>query len=207
MIPKIIHQVWPGDDPAPTDLTVRIRRLHPDWKYYLWRPPHIPTLENEILFRKTDIYCLKSNIVRFEMLLKYGGFYADMDWICCKPFDPMLTEPYIITQEFENDTLIADYFIGCEPGWWVMQEAVDTIKRETSKLLKCKHASEIPPIAGSGMLRRIIKGKNVTVQPASDFNPYPSQPVMKAMGKHKATHLDAPGYGYHLYCHFTRLDE
>ena len=36
MIPKIIHQIWIGPKPAPTNLMNSWKNKHPDFEYILW---------------------------------------------------------------------------------------------------------------------------------------------------------------------------
>ena len=38
-IPKIIHQIWVGDNPIPDyckEFHLKMKQLHPDWEVNLW---------------------------------------------------------------------------------------------------------------------------------------------------------------------------
>ena len=52
-IPKIIHQIWLGDLPAPTTWMQTVKNHHPDYDYRLWTDDNLPTpLYNQTLFQK-----------------------------------------------------------------------------------------------------------------------------------------------------------
>ena len=56
---------------------------HPDWEYMLWTEENIPKLINYKHFVATYKLSGKANIVRYELLYRYGGVYIDADARCC----------------------------------------------------------------------------------------------------------------------------
>jgi hypothetical protein len=50
MIPKILHQIWIGPKPAPTNLMKTWKDKHPDFEYILWT-------EQEIQRRNLSLTC------------------------------------------------------------------------------------------------------------------------------------------------------
>ena len=51
MIPKIIHQIWVGDQSKrPDDLIQTWIDLNPTWKHCLWTEDNIPQLKNQEQF-------------------------------------------------------------------------------------------------------------------------------------------------------------
>ncbi len=90
-IPKIIHQVWLGS-PFPEKYKQWQKtwiEKHPGWEYMLWTDDNVKDLNlvNQELFDKTENYGPKVDILRYELLNKFGGIYADTDFECIKPFD------------------------------------------------------------------------------------------------------------------------
>jgi mannosyltransferase OCH1-like enzyme len=85
MIPKIIHQIWIGD---PTKKPINYMntwiKQHPSWDYMMWSEKEIDKL-NLVNRDKYDYYYkLKkyhgcADIVRIEVLYKYGGIYVDAE--------------------------------------------------------------------------------------------------------------------------------
>ena len=90
-IPKIIHQIWLGS-PLPAEcleLQNTWKKFHPDWEYHLWTDESIKNLPliNREIIEQTKNLGAKSDILRYEILYQFGGFYVDTDFECLKPFD------------------------------------------------------------------------------------------------------------------------
>ena len=101
-IPKKIHQVWIGEKEPPAwcvKFGEEMQAMHPDWEYKLWNESNIPKLVNQDIYDKLPKhrYCFKSDIIRYEIVYKYGGVYADMDMFCYK--------------DFFNELTYSDYFL------------------------------------------------------------------------------------------------
>lgn len=95
-IPKIIHQIWIGSSPKPTKFMKTWEDKHPYYEYICWN-------EEEIIKRKLELRCInrineieeingKADIIRWEILFKYGGLFVDADSICIEPFDYLLNQ-------------------------------------------------------------------------------------------------------------------
>ena len=51
MIPKIIHQIWLGDQSKrPNEFIKTWVDMNPSWKHILWTESNIPNLVNQIQF-------------------------------------------------------------------------------------------------------------------------------------------------------------
>lgn len=110
MIPRIIHHVWPGDDPFKYE---RWRQTwinnHPDFAFSFWTLKNIPydlllPSCRDILSRVEVRYIVKSDILRLEILRLYGGIYVDTDMESLKPL--------------EEEMLDWEAFIGLEVHGW-----------------------------------------------------------------------------------------
>jgi len=83
-IPKIIHQIWLGPKLPPSSFfhfQDHVRRLHPDWEYHLWSESDLEALEldNWDIVQKSDNYAEMSDIIRADLLDRFGGVYFDAD--------------------------------------------------------------------------------------------------------------------------------
>ncbi len=103
-IPKLVHIIWLGPKNFPVKSIKHMRSWiahHPDWTFYYWtdrdRPPPCKGMVRKMVqdFKFTQLeecYYLsdnwgeKSDILRYELLYKYGGVYSDHDANCLKPF-------------------------------------------------------------------------------------------------------------------------
>ena len=93
VIPKKIHQIWLGGE-LPEEykrLTDSWLKYNPDWEYKLWTDSDIDELEliNKKTFNSIKNLGMKSDLLRFEILNKFGGMYADVDFECLKPLDDL----------------------------------------------------------------------------------------------------------------------
>jgi len=93
MIPKIIHQIWVGDQSKrPDDLIQTWIDLNPTWKHCLWTEDNIPQLKNQEQFDAMNELAGKADILRYELLYAHGGFFIDADSECINPLDDFLTD-------------------------------------------------------------------------------------------------------------------
>lgn len=119
-IPKIIHQIWVGDNPLPAKSETyikKIKELHPEYEYKLWKNDDI-TPENFINYKyivASNKNAQKADIMRYEILYNYGGIYLDIDMEVYKSLTPLLTHSLIVCNEDDNvDIYITNAFIACE---------------------------------------------------------------------------------------------
>ena len=94
VIPKKIHQIWIGG-PLPDKYlkyTKSWKIFHPDWEYRLWTGKDVDGILSgkRKAYDTATNYGMKSDILRYEILNKYGGLYVDTDFECLKPFDDLL---------------------------------------------------------------------------------------------------------------------
>jgi len=54
------------------------------------------TPPTEIFGRPLEHFAHKADVVRLEMLMKYGGIYLDMDAVCVNCFQPLLQETFVM---------------------------------------------------------------------------------------------------------------
>lgn len=92
-IPKKIHLVWVGGQrPTMFDYFVNeIKKINDDYELIEWNDHNIDfELINQKLFNDMENLGAKSDILRFEILYKYGGIYMDYDNLQIKKFDDLL---------------------------------------------------------------------------------------------------------------------
>ncbi|HEX3978513.1 MAG TPA: FkbM family methyltransferase [Solirubrobacteraceae bacterium] len=129
MIPRIIHRVWPGEDPLPAEVQALGETWathHPGWELKLWRPSDLPPLRNQELFDAARSYALRSDIARYEVLLRYGGIYVDTDFECLRSFEDLLdgVEAFIGS---ENGIHLTNALMGAVAGHPLMEAIVAAI--------------------------------------------------------------------------------
>ncbi|OON81413.1 glycosyltransferase family 32 protein [Streptomyces tsukubensis] len=98
-LPRIFHQVWLGG-PMPERFQAYSRTWrhhHPDWEYRLWTeddldPSRSDFLTNGDAYLSLNTWSEKSDVARYEILLRHGGIYIDTDFECLRPLDGLLQD-------------------------------------------------------------------------------------------------------------------
>lgn len=116
MIPKIIHQIWLGDQSIrPDPLMKTWKDKNPDWEHKIWTEDNLPKLRNQEQFDAVDELAGKSDILRYELLYNQGGFFIDADSECVKSLSNDFTENDVFCC-FENEAtrggLLANGYLG-----------------------------------------------------------------------------------------------
>lgn len=101
LMEKIIHQTW-KDHNVPRHIYKESwqdswKNMSPDWEYKFWTDEDNERLVRDDYsmfwdtFQKVDKGVVKSDLCRILYLHKYGGIYADMDFICLRDLTPILS--------------------------------------------------------------------------------------------------------------------
>ena len=94
IIPKVIHQIWLGTNPIPSNYKYYLetwKEYHPGWEIKLWTKEDIvkENFSNIDLFWLARSYMEQSDIARYEILYRYGGLYIDTDIECFSSFNDL----------------------------------------------------------------------------------------------------------------------
>ena len=112
MIPKIIHQIWVGNDPIPDRCKFfmsKVKEMHPDWEYKLWTNKEVfeEQYKNDKFLQdwKDDIgiHFKPAHVAdrtRLLLLRDFGGVYIDADAEPIKSFNYVLDELHDKTSFF-----------------------------------------------------------------------------------------------------------
>ena len=133
-IPRILHQFW-DTSKIPTDFEEWIHSWifrHPDWEYYFWTDDEVRKLiskhypEHEALYKSYPGMLYRANAMRYFVLHRYGGVYADLDVEALRPIDFWLQGPhncFLSLENFEHayfhyeaeDPVVMNTIMACRP--------------------------------------------------------------------------------------------
>jgi glycosyltransferase involved in cell wall biosynthesis len=93
-IPRRIHRIWIGDLPKP-NLIETWKEKHIDYDFYEWDNETIKTFPFRLKkhidkFIEKGMYHGAADLIRYEVLYKYGGFVAPADSECLNSIDELL---------------------------------------------------------------------------------------------------------------------
>lgn len=179
MIPKIIHQLWIGSKPAPSNHMDTWKNKNPDFEYIRWN-------EAECIRRKMKFECQeridemeeingKADIMRWEILYKYGGVFLDADSICIEPIDDVLMSTKCFAgweHEKLRPGLIATGTMGFPPKHPFVKETIEWMKENCVSVQKTGQRAWIT--VGPGLLTRVYntgKYNEMTIFPSYTFLP------------------------------------
>ena len=107
-IPKIIHQLWIGPKSPPTKLMDTWKNKHEKegFEYIRWTEQEMNKrgFQSKLMDKVNEMEEIngKADILRWELLYEYGGFFVDADAYCIEPVT-YLIEKYKAFVGFENE--------------------------------------------------------------------------------------------------------
>lgn len=138
MIPKIIHQTYKNYDLPETYkmCQTEIQKLHPDFEYRFYTDDDMDRLmktefpEYYDKFNELPRMIMKIDMFRYFLMYKYGGLYADMDYLMFKPFD-ILNEKIVIptNRDLDNNRLtsLGNCIFASVPNHLFWKSLIDTL--------------------------------------------------------------------------------
>ena len=165
MIPKILHFVWFGVNPLPIDIVNSWKAHHGDYEIKIWTEKEVDAFKlqnkNHWVAAKNR-FNQKSDIARYEILLRYGGVYVDTDIYCMAriPDDWLSLDSFCC---FEKKYLVSNSFIACKPGHSIMKDIVNVIGLNYNyeeTIWKCTG-----PLLFTNYIKTIVDEKNKIFKP------------------------------------------
>jgi len=103
---RIIHQIWFGFIPTKRQAANDFEKMkkyrnswvinNPGWVYKCWNYSDCAKLvkyhfgEHLEMYNSYEYHIQKCDCVRYLLLYRYGGIYADVDYCCVKPWDNVI---------------------------------------------------------------------------------------------------------------------
>lgn len=133
-IPKIIHQIWIGPKKPPFKWLNSWKDKHSDWEYRLWTTTYYK-IRNQEAYNSSPRFCGKADILRYEILYDYGGFYIDADTLCLRKLDSLLSineDMLFVKHGKNNKDLLANGIMATVPKNKFFKRLIDDIPAKPS---------------------------------------------------------------------------
>jgi mannosyltransferase OCH1-like enzyme len=169
LIPRVFHQIWVGPDPFLDwfdDWRDSWARFHPQWEMRLWTDDNLPPgLRNPQVYERDRAPVERADILRLELLYRFGGVYLDADLECLKPIDPLIDGLDFFAMDIKPGR-VTNTVIGSVAGHPILDRAVSEVTPQEASARFDKTKS------GPIFLDRVVKQfPPPTVYPRATFYP------------------------------------
>ncbi len=107
LIPKTLHYCWFGGSPLPPVMKKCVeswKAVCPDYEIVEWNEDNYDVKRNRFVreAHQAGKWAFVSDVVRMDVVYRYGGVYLDTDVELIKPLDRFLYDPAFCGMEFPN---------------------------------------------------------------------------------------------------------
>jgi mannosyltransferase OCH1-like enzyme len=196
-IPRVLHQIWLGKGEMPLHQRRWRRRfaeMNPHWEMRLWTDDNLPPILNRNAWAAcgnvggTPGCVMRSDILRLELLARFGGIYLDTDVKPIRPLDDMCPPEVRAWAACEQLDIVSNAAMGFPPNHPAMWHAVAMIEES---FFERRYVGDQ---AGPGLIARVItQYDDVALYPPAYFHPTVGESKCNpdAMGFLRAAHLFA----------------
>jgi mannosyltransferase OCH1-like enzyme len=130
-IPRVFHRIWLGPDPLPDEYAhygETWRSHHPDWELRLWTEENLPLpLRRPEAAERLRVPTERADILRLEVVWRFGGVHVDADFECLRPVDELLGDASFAIGLAKPERVNGAFF-GAEQGHPVLERLLDEIR-------------------------------------------------------------------------------
>jgi len=191
-IPKVFHRYWSGPAPMPgryEDFGRRWLELHPGWELVTWTRKARGLLDDpqRLLYDVADRPQMASDVVRYEVLGRYGGVYLDCDVELARNIESLM-EGVGCFAAWEGTEFLGTAVLGAAPGHPAVREAASLMPAWAAD----RRGGPSQVATGPYFLTHAwARRPDVTVFPPYSFYPYAYDE------KHRAHESFPRSYGIH----------
>jgi mannosyltransferase OCH1-like enzyme len=172
-IPKKLWHIWIGPKPAPLRWMNTWPEMHPEWEYTVFNNEllnstkfHNQHLIDEYLtMPHHDGYAGAADLIRYELLYKYGGFMPGADASCLNNTDELWVEERDVCYTvYESEILRPSYvspIYAANPGNEFLEILINDLHNLTPADL---HKKKVFMTTGNGYLPDMIKKHNPKIK-------------------------------------------
>lgn len=175
VIPRTFHRVVPHPVPDVFDgYWQRFQDLHPDWEFKTWQDPIDPDgFELGGLFDRCNSGAQLADLVRIEVVYRFGGVYVDMDVEPFKAFDDLPDRSFWVAAQ--GDGQLCNAVFAAEPQHPALRALMDDLIGSWPE--------GNPTNTGPALFTRILSARpDVMIMPPYYFYPYGWSEKDRAMG-------------------------
>jgi inositol phosphorylceramide mannosyltransferase catalytic subunit len=183
-IPHVVHRLWLGGPELAWTAGFADTWRQPGWELRQWTDDDVgelfPLVNQDIYDRAEEIAPnhvgqLRSDVLRYEILHRFGGVYVDTDFQCLRPIDPLLDGVPCFAAWEVPDEWIANGLMGAPAGHTFLQVLIEQLPASVEQHLGFKPNKLTGPQFFTRMWRE--HGRGVTVLDRALVYPFGWQEV------------------------------
>lgn len=168
-IPRVVHRIWLGAGGMPDEQRAfgeGWARINPGWEVRLWGDGDVEDLVSDpATYARARNLSERSDVLRYEILRRFGGVYADTDVECLRPFAPLLGGVHAFAG-YEAPGRLGTALVGATPGHPLAMRAVAALAGTIGR-------GTYPDASGPVFLTAVARGVPDLVRfPCEVFYPY-----------------------------------
>jgi inositol phosphorylceramide mannosyltransferase catalytic subunit len=103
-------------------------RFHSGWELRFWTEETLPDdLRRREVYQRLRVPAERADILRLEVLWRYGGVYVDVDFECLRPLEPLL-EGVDFCTAYKKPGQVNNAFIASTAGHPILDRALDEVR-------------------------------------------------------------------------------
>jgi Glycosyltransferase sugar-binding region containing DXD motif len=129
LIPKILHQIWLGDSKIPQaldDYRQSWKKNQPDWDCRLWTEHNLPRDLRPEVYELLRSPVERSDILRIELIHRFGGIYADLDVESIRPLTPLIGDTCAFAG-YVHEGVLSQWLFGAVPGHSAIADVLERL--------------------------------------------------------------------------------
>jgi hypothetical protein len=132
----MIHRVWLGDQEMPEEFREwgeSWQKHHPEWEMKLWTDGNLPELRYPEALDRCRNYGEASDVLRSELLFRFGGVYVDTDVECRRSIEPLIEDVKAFAA-WVRPGRIGSAVLGAEPEHPAIERLLVEMKDRVGKM-------------------------------------------------------------------------
>jgi mannosyltransferase OCH1-like enzyme len=129
-IPRLFHQIWVGAERFPDEFAGYQQSWlghNPEWELHFWTDENLPeALRRPEVYDRSRTPWERADILRLEVVHRFGGVHVDADFECLRPIDSLL-EGVDFFIGYRKPGRVNGALFGAVAGHPILVEALDAI--------------------------------------------------------------------------------
>jgi hypothetical protein len=131
LFPRVFHQIWVGPDSFPEEFRAYQQSWldnHPGWELRMWTEDNLPdTLRRPEGAERLRSPVERCDILRFELVWRFGGVYVDLDFECLQSIEPLIEDATFFIG-LAGPGRVSSGLFGAVPGHPILDQALEELR-------------------------------------------------------------------------------